>query len=142
MRQNPKGTISTCCGERSSVLQRINAMTAQPNQKPTLGELFDLPDHVRSDDFVLRLTEAILRPDLTIRDYVVTDQLRRCFDDVLSLVKDAITGRRSVGAYLHGSFGTGKSHFMAVLYLLLSNDTRARSHPDLADVVAKNEWTS
>ena len=120
----------------------MNAMTAQTNTKPTLGELFDLPDHVRSDDFVLRLTEAILRPDLTIQDYVVTDQLRRCFDDALSLVKDAITGRRSVGAYLHGSFGTGKSHFMAVLYLLLSNDKRARSLPDLAEVVAKNEWTT
>ncbi len=117
-------------------------MTAPPNLKPTLGELFDLPDYVRSDDFVLRLTEAILRPDLTIKDYVVTDQLRGCFDEALTLVKDAVTGRRSTGAYLHGSFGTGKSHFMAVLYLLLSNDTRARSLPDLAEVVAKHEWTA
>src|SRR5579863_6005073 len=120
----------------------MNAMTAQPNPKPTLGELFDLPDHVRSDDFVLRLTEAILRPDITIKDYVVTDQLRGCFDEALILVKDAVTTRRSTGAYLHGSFGTGKSHFMAMLYLLLSNDTRARSMPELAEVVAKHEWTA
>src|SRR5579863_9519305 len=119
-KQATQGSFATQASERSSDLHRMNAMTAQTNPKPTLGELFDLPDHVRSDDFVLRLTEAILRPDLTIRDYVVTDQLRRCFDEALSLVKDAITGRRSVGAYLHGSFGTGKSHFMAVLYLLLS----------------------
>ena len=80
----------------------MNAMTAQTNLKPTLGELFDLPDHVRSDDFVLRLTEAILRPDLTIRDYVVTDQLRRCFDEALSLVKDAITGRRTEVVHVVG----------------------------------------
>jgi hypothetical protein len=117
-------------------------MTPPTNPKPTIGELFDLPDHVRSDDFVLRLTEAILRPELTVKDYVVTGQLRGCFDDALSLVRDSVTGRRSSGAYLHGSFGTGKSHFMAVLYLLLSNDARARSLPDLAEVVAKHDWTT
>ncbi|MCX6624816.1 MAG: phage resistance protein, partial [Acidobacteria bacterium] len=102
---------------------------------------FDLPERVGANDFVLKLTEAIARPESTVKDYVVTDQLRHCFDDALALVKDAITTRRSTGAYLHGSFGTGKSHFMAMLYLLLSNDTRARSMPDLADVVAKHDWT-
>ena len=116
-------------------------MTPSTN-KPTLGELFDLPEHVGANDFVLKLTEAIARPEATVKDYVVTDQLRRCFDDALALVKDAIGTRRSTGAYLHGSFGTGKSHFMAILYLLLSNDTRARSMPDLAEVVAKHEWTA
>jgi hypothetical protein len=113
-----------------------------PTSKPTLGELFDLPEHVGANDFVLKLTEAIARPETTVKDYVVTDQLRHCFDDALALVKDAIGTRRSTGAYLHGSFGTGKSHFMAMLYLLLSNDTRARSMPDLAEVVAKHEWTA
>ena len=116
-------------------------MTPQIN-KPTLGELFDLPEHVGANDFVLKLTEAIARPETTVKDYVVTDQLRRCFDDALALVKDAIGTHRSTGAYLHGSFGTGKSHFMAMLYLLLSGDTRARSLPDLAEVVAKHEWTA
>jgi hypothetical protein len=116
-------------------------MTPSTN-KPTLGELFDLPEHVGANDFVLKLTEAIARPEATVKDYVVTDQLRRCFDDALALVKDAIGTRRSTGAYLHGSFGTGKSHFMAMLYLLLSNDTRARSLPDLAEVVAKHDWTA
>ena len=116
-------------------------MTTQIN-KPTIGELFDLPEHVGANDFVLKLTEAIARPETTVKDYVVTDQLRRCFDDALALVKDAIGTHRSTGAYLHGSFGTGKSHFMAMLYLLLSNDTRARSLPDLAEVVAKHEWTA
>src|ERR1039457_7389279 len=113
-----------------------------PTSKPTLGELFDLPEHVGANDFVLKLTEAIARPEITVKDYVVTDQLRHCFDDALALVKDAIGTRRSTGAYLHGSFGTGKSHFMAMVYLLLSNDTRAGSMPDLAEVVAKHEWTA
>jgi hypothetical protein len=113
-----------------------------PNSKPTIGELFDLPEHVGANDFVLKLSEAITRPEATVKDYVVTDQLRGCFDEALALVKDAIGTRRSTGAYLHGSFGTGKSHFMAMLCLLMSNDTRARSMPELAEVVAKHEWTA
>jgi hypothetical protein len=116
-------------------------MTASTGE-PTLGELFDLPEHVGANDFVLKLTEAIAKPDATVKDYVVTDQLRRCFDDALALVKDALVTRRSTGAYLHGSFGTGKSHFMAMLYLLLSNDLDARAKPELAEVVDKHDWTA
>src|SRR5205823_2327857 len=42
--------------------------------------------------------------------------------------------------YLHGSFGSGKSHFMAVLHLLLKGDPAARSVPELAPVVVKHDW--
>src|SRR5437660_1483141 len=117
-------------------------MTPPVKPKPTLAELFDLPEHVGANDFVLKLTEAITRPESTVKDYYPTEQLCRCFDEALALVKDAVTTRRSTGAYLHGSFGAGKSHFMAMLYLLLSNDTRARSKPELADVVDKHNWTT
>jgi predicted ATPase len=47
----------------------------------------------------------------------------------------------SKAAYLHGSFGSGKSHFMAVLNLLLAGNTQARATPELADVVARHSWT-
>jgi predicted ATPase len=43
----------------------------------------------------------------------------KCFDLALKLVKMAIEGSSSKAAYLHGSFGSGKSHFMAILHLLL-----------------------
>src|SRR5262249_27744732 len=47
----------------------------------------------------------------------------------------------SKAAYLHGSFGSGKSHFMAALYLLLQQNVAARSIPKLAPVGAKHdEW--
>ena len=36
-----------------------------------------------------------------------------------------------------GSGGAGKSHFMAMLYLLLNGNTQARSVPELADVVQR-----
>lgn len=39
-------------------------------------------------------------------------------------------------ATLHGSFGSGESHFMAVLHALLRADVDARSRPELADTLA------
>ena len=111
---------------------------------PTLiKDLFDLPDVVRGGDFVLRLAEGLERPDQTLRDYVVTPQLAKCFDEALSLVRDALEGKTSKACYLLGSFGSGKSHFMAVLNLLLQQNATARAISDLADAVTKhNPWTS
>jgi len=109
---------------------------------PTLlRDLIDLPEQVRQGDFVLRLSEGVTKPDETLRNYVVTDQLATCFDEALGLIQSAIQSRSSKGAYLHGSFGSGKSHFMAVLLLLLEGNPQARSIPELAGAVAKlNGW--
>ena len=108
----------------------------------TLADIFDLPDRVHQGDFVLRLAEGVERSDQTLRDYVVTPQLVHCFRAALDLIGDAVRAGASKGAYLHGSFGSGKSHFMAVLTLLLQGDARARSIPELAEVVTRaNEWT-
>ena len=84
-----------------------------------IKDLLDLPQQVSRGDFVLRLTEGVTRPDETLRDCVVTKQLVGCFDSALGLIKSALQQRSSKAAYLHGSFGSGKSHFMAVLHLLL-----------------------
>ena len=107
-----------------------------------IKDLFDLPDVVRGGDFVLRLAEGLERPEQTLRDYVVTPQLAKCFDDALSLVRDALEGRSSKACYLLGSFGSGKSHFMAVLNLLLQQNATAREIAELAAAVTKhNAWT-
>ena len=107
-----------------------------------VSELLQLPDRVRRGDFVLRLTEGVTRPDETLGQYVVTPQLVKCFDQALGLIYSAVQGRTSKACYLHGSFGSGKSHFMAVLHLLLQGNTKARSIPELAEVVSDhNEWT-
>ncbi len=109
---------------------------------PTLREIFDLPEHVGAGDFVLKLTEGLSAPAETVRQYVVTPQLVKCFDQALGVIKSALDARASKGAYLHGSFGSGKSHFMAMLSLLLRNDPTARGKPELAAVVSKHHaWT-
>ena len=72
-------------------------------------------ERVHRDDFVLRLSEGMDRPEETLRDYVVTPQLAGAFDRALHLIRAALDSGSSKAAYLHGSFGSGKSHFMAVL---------------------------
>jgi hypothetical protein len=106
---------------------------------PTLiRDLIDIPEQVHRGDFVLRLTEGVTHPKETLRDYVVTEQLAACFDNALGFIRSALDGRSSKAAYLHGSFGSGKSHFMAVLHLLLQHNADVRSVAALASVVAKH----
>ena len=106
-----------------------------------LKDLIDIPEQVHRGDFVLKLAEDVARPDVVLDDYVVTDELVKCFDSALGFVRNAIQNRSSKATYLHGSFGSGKSHFMAVLHLILSGNARARAIPELASVIKKhNDW--
>jgi hypothetical protein len=106
-----------------------------------LRELIEIPEHVQKDDFVLRLSEGVVDPAGTLGQYVVTPELVRCFDQALDFIRDAVARRTSKATYLHGSFGTGKSHFMAVLHLILKGNPQARGIPELAGVIAKhNDW--
>lgn len=106
-----------------------------------IKELIEIPDRVQKGDFVLRLAEDIKRPDVVLDSYVVTDELAKCFDAALSFIGNAVQNRSSKATYLHGSFGSGKSHFMAVLHLILQGNPTARSIPELASVIQKhNSW--
>src|SRR6266542_495018 len=106
-----------------------------------IKDLIDLPDKVHRGDFVLTLSDGVIRPQETVANYVVTQQLANGFDVALSLVRSALEGKVSKATYLHGSFGSGKSHFMAILHLILSGDTTARGIPELAATIQKhNPW--
>ena len=106
-----------------------------------LKDLINIPERVHQGDFVLKLSEGVIHAEQTLRDYVVTPQLVDAFSNALGFIEQAVRTGSSKAAYLHGSFGSGKSHFMAVLNLLLAGNTQARSTPELADVVARNGWT-
>jgi hypothetical protein len=104
-------------------------------------ELIDIPEYVDRGQFVLKLAEGVQDPDATLKSYVVTEQLVLCFDDALEFIRGALEARTSRASYLHGSFGSGKSHFMAVLHLILQGNAAARGIPELAPVIAKhNAW--
>ena len=69
----------------------------------------------------------------------MTPALVEAFDTALGLVAEAITSGVSRGAFLTGSFGSGKSHFMAVLYALLRHDPAARAKAELQPVIARHD---
>ena len=106
-----------------------------------LRELITIPERVHQGDFVLQLSKGVTDPERTLRDYVVTPQLVDAFGNAMGFIQQAVQTGGSKAAYLHGSFGSGKSHFMAVLNLLLAGNTQARATPELADVVARHSWT-
>ena len=106
-----------------------------------LKDLIDIPEHIDKGQFVLRLTEGVTDPQATVDSYVPTPQLVLAFDDALNFIKGSVLGHTSKATYLHGSFGSGKSHFMAILHLILSGNSAARGIPELASVIQKhNSW--
>ena len=107
-----------------------------------IKDLIDVREVVHKGDFVLKLTEGVTHPEQTVADYVVTEQLAKCFDDALKFIKGSLESGQSKAAYLHGSFGSGKSHFMAILHLILQNEPAARSLAKLETIISQsNKWT-
>lgn len=104
-----------------------------------IRDFISIQDRVDKDDFVLKLTDGISKPEATLGNYVVTKDLVQNFADALTFIKGAFDPPRSRGTYLHGSFGSGKSHFMAVLNLLLQGNHDARSLPKLDKVITEND---
>lgn len=111
-------------------------------QRPLLRDVIDIKESISTSDFVLSLADAVTSGGVenALADYVVTERLLENFEEALGLIKSAVDGHTSKAAYLHGSFGSGKSHFMAVLYALLSRNQTARARGDFDPVLTKHEW--
>jgi hypothetical protein len=107
---------------------------------PLLADLIDIPESVQRDDFVLKLTAGVADEAAaqTLGSYVVTPELAGKFDEALGFIRAALETGTSKSAFLHGSFGSGKSHFMAVLHRILQGDPAARGLPRLAHVIPKH----
>lgn len=106
-----------------------------------LRDVIEIPETAGAEDFVLRLTDGVghSRVAATMSSYVVTPSLAESFDQSLALVAEAVQSGVSRGAFLTGSFGSGKSHFMAVLHALLGNEPLARVEPLLQPVIARHD---
>jgi hypothetical protein len=105
-----------------------------------IHDLLDLPEAVRKGDFVQDLTGGIVQPERTVKDYAITPKIVKTFEHALSIIGSALRDGRSQAAYLHGSFGAGKSHFMAVLDLMLADHPAPWSRGELHTLRGKNEW--
>lgn len=105
-----------------------------------IRELLDIPEVVRKGDFVLSLARGVDHPEETVRSYAITPGLLHAFGRALSLVDGALQGGRSQATFLHGSFGAGKSHFMAVLDLMLQGHPAPWNRPELHPLRARYAW--
>ena len=57
-----------------------------------------------------------------VEEYVVTDQIREAFNEIIDYFLEARTGRPvPVCAWISGFFGSGKSHFLKMLGYVLTN---------------------
>ena len=70
----------------------------------------------------MSLASGVADSKATLDSYVVTPQLADAFKNALGFIASAVSEHKSKAAYLDGSFGSGKSHFMAVLHLILQGD--------------------
>ena len=104
-----------------------------------LRDVIDIPEAVHKGDFVMSLASGVTDSEATLASYVVTPQLAEAFANALEFIGSAISEKKSKAAYLDGSFGSGKSHFMAVLHLLLQRDPGARAIPELAQAIADSD---
>jgi len=111
-----------------------------------LKEVIEIPKAVHDGDFVLKLAEGVADEDAlrqTADQYVVTPRLVENFREAMRLIGDAVENNQSKAAILHGSFGSGKSHFMAMLHLLLQRHPAARAKPMLGPIVQESDaWNT
>jgi hypothetical protein len=99
-----------------------------------LGELFELPESVHQTDFVHEIRDGgdADHTRKTLRQYRVTPSIETRLTSALGKAADGLRDKKSVFTWIHGSFGSGKSHFMNVLSLLLADDNAVYvEHPEL-----------
>ena len=107
-----------------------------------LRDVLDIKEDLHSGDFKIALSEGFTDDAAgSIDDYVVTPQLQGEFRKALKLVGSCLRKNSSEAAYLHGSFGAGKSHFLTVLHAVLNGNPAVENKPRLREVVAEHtEW--
>ncbi|RJQ78833.1 PglY protein [Pseudonocardiaceae bacterium YIM PH 21723] len=104
-----------------------------------LRDVLALPESVHASDFKVALVDGFTETEARVNEYVVTEQLQEAFGKALSIVGKAVRDGSSHAAYLHGSFGAGKSHFLTVLHAVLNNEPIARRKPNLQPIIAEHD---
>jgi hypothetical protein len=90
----------------------------------TITEAFELPrpEDIRAMGFVVKLRELEANSEEVeqlVRDYVVTPAVEKELPRILDDMKQVFDRGEEYGRFIHGSFGSGKSHFMTMLSLLV-----------------------
>jgi hypothetical protein len=92
--------------------------------RTTISDAFELPgpEDIWALGFVVKLRESDPGSDEVrqlIDDYVITPAVEKELPRILDNMKQVFDRGEEFGRFIHGSFGSGKSHFMTMLSLLL-----------------------
>ena len=90
----------------------------------TITEAFELPqaDQIGAMQFVIKLNDAqqgSAGVAQLVEDYVITPAVERELPRILDDMRRVWERGEEYGRFIHGSFGSGKSHFMTMLSLLI-----------------------
>ncbi len=64
-----------------------------------LKDLIEIPERIYKDEFVLKLSEGVNDPAKTLSEYVLTPELRTCFEAALAMIGSAVQSRTSKAAF-------------------------------------------
>ncbi|MEU4983613.1 hypothetical protein [Streptomyces sp. NPDC021969] len=113
---------------------------ARGGDSVVLRDVLDIKEDVYAGDFKVELSQGFTgKAAGRVEEYVVTPQLQEQFGRALKLVRGAVRKNASYAAYLHGSFGAGKSHFLTVLHAVLNGEASVRTKPRLREIVAEHD---
>lgn len=110
-----------------------------PSRELVLRDVIAVKEDVHAGNFKIDLSQGFSETDARVAEYVVTEQLQKQFRKALGIVAAAVRSGDSHAAYLHGSFGAGKSHFLTVLHAALNNHPATQGKPRLAEVMAEHQ---
>lgn len=112
----------------------------------TIKDAYELPapEDIRAMGFVIKLRELAAGSEELKRlvgDYVVTPAVAQDMPVVFEKMRQVFERGEEYGRFIHGSFGSGKSHFMTMLALLLENvgDAWAKDHAAFKELRAKHQ---
>jgi hypothetical protein len=115
----------------------------------TLDDAFVIPraEDLSALDFVIRLDAAGREGNVQrlVDDYVVTPAVANALPALFSHMKAAVERGESYGHILHGGFGSGKSHLMSMISLLLERSPAAwsKDHPTFEKLRAEHrDWVA
>ncbi|HPO50436.1 MAG TPA: DUF6079 family protein, partial [Spirochaetota bacterium] len=84
-----------------------------------LSEIIKIPEI----KLVVQLSDADSTPDDIINSFVFTDEVL----ENINLILSKIENNQGSGIFIKGNFGSGKSHFLSYIYLLLKNKNSLNS---------------
>ncbi len=104
-----------------------------------LRDVIDIPESVHAGDFKVELSGGFRDTRSSRRRVRRHRTAASGIQQGARIVRAAVRSGSSHAAYLHGSFGSGKSHFLTVLHAILNNDPAARAKPGLQSVIADHD---